>query len=163
MSEYLNEEFCDFNNDASATSFGWDFQVNAGIYLFLYYIQDAIDIKIESKLQDIEITLNDNSKVFAQAKSAQDYTAISDQKEKFKDAIISLSRNNYEGNKLLYISNIPNTFKQYDNCFNNNVISYTECLKGMKDEIDKTISAIDKSLTYKISKEKDNNKSKKLE
>lgn len=163
MSEYLNEEFCDFNNDALATSFGWDFQVNAGIYLFLYYIQDATDIKIESKLQDIEITLNDNSKVFAQAKSAQDYTAISDQKEKFKDAIISLSRNNYEGNKLLYISNIPNTFKQYDNCFNNNVISYTECLKGMKDEIDKTISAIDKSLTYKISKEKDNNKSKKLE
>ena len=163
MSEYLNEEFCDFNNDASATSFGWDFQVNAGIYLFLYYIQDATDIKIESKLQDIEITLNDNSKVFAQAKSAQDYTAISDQKEKFKDAIISLSRNNYKGNKLLYISNIPNTFKQYDNCFNNNVISYTECLKGMKDEIDKTISAIDKSLTYKISKEKDNNKSKKLE
>lgn len=52
MSEYLNEEFCDFNNDASATSFGWDFQVNAGIYLFLYYIQDATDIKIESKLQD---------------------------------------------------------------------------------------------------------------
>lgn len=70
MSEYLNEEFCDFNNDASATSFGWDFQVNAGIYLFLYYIQDATDIKIESKLQDIEITLKDNSKVFAQAKSA---------------------------------------------------------------------------------------------
>lgn len=34
MSEYLNEEFYDFNNDASATSFGWDFQVNAGIYLF---------------------------------------------------------------------------------------------------------------------------------
>ena len=27
MSEYLNEEFCDFNNDASATSFGWNFQV----------------------------------------------------------------------------------------------------------------------------------------
>lgn len=163
MSEYLNEEFCDFNNDASATSFGWDFQVNAGIYLFLYYIQDATDIKIESKLQDIEITLKDNSKVFAQAKSAQDYTAVKDQKEKFKDAIISLSRNNYKGNKLLYISNIPNTFKQYDNCFNNNVISYTECLKGIKDEIDKTISAIDKSLTDKISKEKDNNKSKKLE
>lgn len=162
MSEYLNEEFCDFNNDASATSFGWNFQVNAGIYLFLYYIEEANDIKIESKFQDIEITLNDKSKVFAQAKSAQDYTAVKDQKEKFKDAIISLSRNNYKGNKLLYISNIPNTFKQFDNCFNNSVISYTECLKGMKDEIDKTISAIDKSLTDKISKEKDNNKSKKL-
>lgn len=25
MSEYLNEEFCDFNNDASATSFGCEY------------------------------------------------------------------------------------------------------------------------------------------
>lgn len=154
MSEYLNEEFYDFNNDASATSFGWDFQVNAGIYLFLYYIQDATDIKIESKLQDIEITLKDNSKVFAQAKSAQDYTTVKDQKEKFKDAIISLSRNNYKGNKLLYISNIPNTFKQYDNCFNNNVISYTECLKGIKDETIKQSRQLTKVSLIKFQKKK---------
>lgn len=150
MSEYLNEEFCDFNNDASATSFGWNFQVNAGIYLFLYYIQDATDIKIESKLQDIEITLNDNSKVFAQAKSAQDYTAISDQKEKFKDAIISLSRNNYKGNKLLYISNIPDTFKSFDGFANNRVISYNDCLEGIRKEIDKTILQLKKVLLEKL-------------
>ena len=37
MSEYLNEEFCDFNNDASATSFGWNFQVNAGICFCIIY------------------------------------------------------------------------------------------------------------------------------
>mgnify|MGYP001835069503 FL=1 len=163
MSEYLNEEFCDFNNDASATSFGWNFQVNAGIYLFLYYIQDATDIKIESKLQDIEITLNDNSKVFAQAKSAQDYTAISDQKEKFKDAIISLSRNNYKGNKLLYISNIPDTFKSFDGFANNRVISYNDCLEGIRKEIDKTILAIEKSITRKIATQTDEKKIDKLE
>ena len=163
MSEYLNEEFCDFNNDASATSFGWNFQVNAGIYLFLYYIQDATDIKIESKLQDIEITLNDNSKVFAQAKSAQDYTAISDQKEKFKDAIISLSRNNYKGNKLLYISNIPDTFKSFDGFANNRVISYNDCLEGIQKEIDKTILAIEKSITRKIATQTDERKIDKLE
>ena len=89
MSEYLNEDICQFSNDASASSFGWNFQANAGIFLFLKYMPDAADIKIESISQDIEITLIDERKVFAQAKSAQDSTTIKDQKEKFKDAIIS--------------------------------------------------------------------------
>lgn len=132
-------------------------------FCILYYIQDATDIKIESKLQDIEITLNDNSKVFAQAKSAQDYTAISDQKEKFKDAIISLSRNNYKGNKLLYISNIPDTFKSFDGFANNRVISYNDCLEGIRKEIDKTILAIEKSITRKIATQTDEKKIDKLE
>lgn len=67
MSEYLNEDICQFSNDASASSFGWNFQANAGIFLFLKYMPDAADIKIESKSQDIEITLIDEQKVFAQA------------------------------------------------------------------------------------------------
>ena len=107
MSEYLNEDICQFSNDASASSFGWNFQANAGIFLFLKYMPDAADIKIESISQDIEITLIDERKVFAQAKSAQDSTTIKDQKEKFKDAIISLARNPYKDNQLVYISNIP--------------------------------------------------------
>lgn len=76
MSEYLNEDICQFSNDASASSFGWNFQANAGIFLFLKYMPDAADIKIESISQDIEITLIDERKVFAQAKSAQDSTTI---------------------------------------------------------------------------------------
>ena len=70
MSEYLNEDICQFSNDASASSFGWNFQANAGIFLFLKYMPDAADIKIESISQDIEITLIDERKVFAQAKAA---------------------------------------------------------------------------------------------
>ena len=66
---FLNDDIYEFDNDASASSFGWDFQANAGIFLFLKLFADAKDIKIESKKQDIEITLNDSSKVFAQAKS----------------------------------------------------------------------------------------------
>ena len=46
MSEYLNEDICQFSNDASASSFGWNFQANAGIFLFLKYMPDAADIKI---------------------------------------------------------------------------------------------------------------------
>lgn len=103
MDDYLNSDIYDFDNDASASSFGWDFQVNAGIFLFLKYISNAEDIKIESKCQDVEITLTDQRKVFAQAKSAQDYTSIKNPKEKFKDAIISLSKNPWENNILIYI------------------------------------------------------------
>lgn len=55
MTDYLNEEYCDFCNDASASSFGWNFQANAGSFLFLKFVQNAKDIKIESKQQDIEI------------------------------------------------------------------------------------------------------------
>ena len=158
--EYLNEDVCQFDNDASASSFGWNFQVNAGIFLFLKYMPEVTDIKIESKAQDIEITLIDEGKVFAQAKSSQDHTAIRDQKEKFKDAIISLSRNPYERNQLVYISNIPNTFKTAPNFFDNSIISYNDCLVGIKEEIDDTICSISKSIDKKI---KDEKKSKKVE
>ena len=92
MDDYLNEDYCEFVNDASASSFGWNFQSNAGIFLFLKYIKEAESIKIESKLQDIEINLSDGGKILAQAKSSQDYTVATDKKEKFKDAIISLAK-----------------------------------------------------------------------
>lgn len=49
MSEYLNEDICQFSNDASASSFGWNFQANAGIFLFLKYMPDAADVKAEIK------------------------------------------------------------------------------------------------------------------
>ncbi|WP_312279681.1 hypothetical protein [Oscillibacter sp.] len=158
MSDYLNEEYCVFDNDASASSFGWNFQSNAGIFLFLKYIQQAEDIKIESKLQDIEITLLDGNKVFAQAKSSQDFTVAKDTKEKFKDAIVSLARNKQDGNKLVYISNVPDTFKSATGVFNNSVVPYTDCLSGIKDEIDKaiqsTIASIEKKLAAETKQEK---------
>lgn len=151
-----------FNNDASASSFGWSFQVDAGIFLFLYYITDASNIKIESKYEDIEITLNNNSKVFAQAKSVQDYTSATNQKEKLKDAIISLSKKPYKNNKLIYISNIPNTLKNYENHFNNCVKSYNDCLDGIKKEIDHIINSISESFSSKIKKAEDLNRKDEL-
>ena len=163
MSEYLNEDVCQFSNDASASSFGWNFQANAGIFLFLKYMPDAADIKIESKSQDIEITLIDETKIFAQAKSAQDNTTIKDQKEKFKDAIISLARNPYKNNQLVYISNIPDTFKSAPSFFNNNVISYNDCLVGIQKEIDDTILSISNSIAKRIKNEKNSRKIKNLE
>ncbi|MBE5991350.1 MAG: hypothetical protein E7247_03015 [Paenibacillaceae bacterium] len=162
MTDYLNEEYCEFSNDASASSFGWNFQSNAGIFLFLKYIHNALDIKIESKLQDIEITLVDGSKIFAQAKSAQDYTVAKDKKEKFKDAIVSLSRNPQNNNQLIYISNIPDTFKSANNYFDNSIVSYSSCLSNIKKEIDNTFQSTISSIEKKIKKERIQERKNKL-
>lgn len=162
MTDYLNQEYLKFINDASASSFGWNFQTNAGIFLFLKYIKSASDIKIESKNQDIEINLSNGRMIFAQAKSAQDYTIAKDKKEKFKDALLSLSKNPQENNKLIYISNIPDAFKVAHNAFDNIIVSYDSCLSTIKKEIDETFKAIAKSISAKIVKEKNHVKKEKL-
>jgi hypothetical protein len=161
MSDYLNGEYCDFSNDASASSFGWNFQSNAGIFLFLKYLKDSESIKIESTLQDIEIRLSSGKKILAQAKSAQDYTAAKDKKEKFKDALISLAKFSKHGEQLIYISNIPDTLDSAKDGFNNKIVSYSSCLQGMRDEIDQLFEAICDSMRAKIDKEKDTKKAQK--
>ncbi len=159
MSEYLNEDYCEFVNDASASSFGWNFQSNAGIFLFLKYLKDAESIKIESKFQDIEIQLSSGNKILAQAKSAQDYTVATDKKEKFKDALISLAKFSDNGDQLIYISNIPDTFDSAKDNFNNMVVAYTSCPRGVRDEIDRLFETTCDSMRARIDKE-DNRKKK---
>lgn len=163
MDEYLNEDYCEFMNDASASSFGWNFQCNAGIFLFLKYIKAAESIKIESKLQDIEINLSSGGKVLAQAKSSQDYTVATDKKEKFKDAIISLAKFSVYGCQLIYISNIPDTFASAINVFDNKIVPYSSCLQGIRDEIDQLFESTCISIRSKLAKEKDTKKALKTE
>lgn len=155
MADYLNGDYCEFVNDASASSFGWNFQSNAGIFLFLKYIKDAESIKIESKLQDIEIILSGGGKILAQAKSSQDYTVATNKKEKFKDALISLAKFSDQGDQLIYISNIPDTFDSAKNNFNNKIVPYSSCLKGIQAEIDQLFESTCNSIRAKIAKEKD--------
>ena len=162
MLEYLNTDCCDFNNDASASSFGWNFQSNAGIFLFLKFIRESDSIKIESRLQDIEITLHNGSKILAQAKSAQDYSITKDKKEKFKDALISMAKHSDEEAKFVYISNIPDTLITAKDAFNNKIVSYASCINATKDEIDKIFESIIQSVEAKITKEKDANKKRKI-
>lgn len=163
MSDYINSETCDFSNDASASSFGWNFQSNAGIFLFLKYIKESKGIKIESKLQDIEIELCDGNKILAQAKSAQDYSIAKDKKEKFKDAIISLAKYQKETNQMIYISNIPDMLESAVGAFNNSIVSYESCLSATKKEIDDIFEAVYASLSKRIDKENDNKKKAKLQ
>ena len=67
MDKYINDLV--YSNDASSSSFGWNFQTNAAIFLCFHFVDSLKDITVESKKQDIEITLNDSSKIYAQAKS----------------------------------------------------------------------------------------------
>ena len=64
------------DTNASATAYGWVFQVGAGITLMLDHIKEARALKMEGALDDIEILL-DKGKLYAQAKSV---TQIGNQK-----------------------------------------------------------------------------------
>lgn len=122
-----------FDNDASASSFGWNFQVNAGIFLFLHYIKDAKSIKVESKYEDIEINLINKRKIYAQAKSAQNECNPSSAKNKMKDAMLSLGKVPVgENDTLIYISNIREPIDGIGKFFENKVVKYDECLDSTK-------------------------------
>ena len=150
MSDDLELDFC-FDNDASASSFGWNFQVNAGIFLFLHYIKDAKSIKIESKKEDIEIALKDQKMVYAQAKSAQDECPPSNAKKKFKDAIVSLSKiSTQNDNVVIYISNLREPIKGGDKFFDNKIVTYNECLKTVRTNVKNGINEIVEFLEGKI-------------
>lgn len=163
MADFVNEDIIDFDNDASASSFGWNFQANAGIFLFLHYIDEANSLKIESKLQDIEIVLKDR-KILAQAKSAQDPSLDKGKKEKFKDALISIAKSSGREPKaqFIYISNESDVFSSANKAFDNKICSYSECLQSIKDEIDATIQSTIDSLSRKIEKTNKKSESDKL-
>lgn len=60
------------DRSATATVFGFSFQANAAIVLFLENIKDANTIRLESPYEDIDITLNDGTHILAQAKAIED-------------------------------------------------------------------------------------------
>ena len=127
-------------------------------------------LDIENKINDsitpqpdYTLEIQNNDQTIKMCIRDRDSTTIKDQKEKFKDAIISLARNPYKDNQLVYISNIPDTFKSAPNFFNNSIIPYNDCLAGIQKEIDDTILSISKNIAKKIKKEKDPLKIRKLE
>jgi hypothetical protein len=98
------------NRNAAPAAHGWCFQVGAGISLMLDYVKDFSHIKMEGKSDDIELTLCEGKKLYAQAKSI---TQIGDQRNAGKnlnDALKVLSEDEQNGDafKLVYITNIEN-------------------------------------------------------
>lgn len=91
MIDKLDVEYKFEDNDSSASEFGWDFQENAGIFLFLHYISEAQSVAIESKNQDIEIKFQDKT-IYAQAKALQNSTQTGTENTKLRDAMVSLAK-----------------------------------------------------------------------
>lgn len=92
--------------------FGWDFQVNSAILLMLENIKEAKRVRVEGADEDIEITLQDQSKIYAQAKAVvkpDDYTHVID---KLTNALetLNLAAKNGDGVLFTYVTNSPNPF-----------------------------------------------------
>ncbi len=100
------------DRNASASAFGWDFQANSAILLMLENIKDAKRIRVEGADEDIEVTLQDKSKIYAQAKAVvkpDDYTHVMDKLTAALETL-SFAAKNGDGNKFSYVTNSPNPF-----------------------------------------------------
>lgn len=98
---------------ADAVVFGFDFQVNAAIVLFLENIKDVKSLRLEGNYEDIEIELDSGKYVLAQAKAVEkasnDFRNVRANMEK---AIKSLSEGNQrvDAQELIMVTNSPNPF-----------------------------------------------------
>lgn len=98
------------DTNASSSAHGWDFQSNAAILLALKHIKDLESLKVEGDIDDIELYLKDNKRIFAQAKSQENpnpsTNTLSKLREALKTLINATNQSDYE--KIIYISNIKN-------------------------------------------------------
>ena len=100
------------NRNASPSAFGWDFQANSAILLMLENIKDAKRVRVEGADEDIEITLQNQSKIYAQAKSVikpDDYSNVTDKLTKALETLSEAARQG-DGSLFTYMTNSPNPF-----------------------------------------------------
>ena len=100
------------DRNASASAFGWDFQVNAVILLMLENIKEAKCVRVEGADEDIEITFQDEKKLYAQAKAVEKPDDTSHVIDKLAKALETLSEaaKNGDGKIFTYITNSSNPF-----------------------------------------------------
>lgn len=150
MIEIYKEDLND--NDASYVPFGFAFQADAGIFLFIKYFTEIKSISIESHLQDIELVKKNGELILAQAKSSQNPMNANNEKEKLADALFSLIRcNNNESDMLIYITNLPDPLKSNDkNSFNLREVNYKFLSHEAVSSIDNAIMKLKVKLSNKI-------------
>ena len=66
MNNRLNIDNPFYDGNASASAFGWQFQVDAAIFLFLYYIDEVDEIVVEGKYQDIELLCKNSRHIYVE-------------------------------------------------------------------------------------------------
>lgn len=98
---------------AHAVLFGFDFQVNAAIVLMLENIKELKSLRLEGNEEDIELILEDNKKILAQAKSVENASSdFSNVRANLKKALTTLSEGSQkvDATQLIFITNSPNPF-----------------------------------------------------
>jgi len=140
------------DRNASQVLFGFDFQINSAIVIMLENIKEMATIRLEGT-EDIEITLNDGSKILAQAKSVvNSSTDFSNVLRNLKKSINSLSEAQQKVGvvkQLIYITNTPNPFneKTLNSIFYGQAHrDYDSLAQSLKDVIDKITREIVKPL-----------------
>lgn len=133
------------SSNASSSARGWQFQVNAGIFLMLDNIKNAIRLKIEGASEDIEIRLDDERIILAQAKSFDDpeYSRVSAKLKKGLKTLKSASNKHRNAQKLIYISNAIRPICSKGNAhrfLESSYIKYKDLYKNEKTVVDKYIN-----------------------
>lgn len=139
------------NRNASASAFGWQFQINIAIYLMIKYFGKFKEMKIEGEKEDIEISLNNRKKIYAQAKSKQNINDgdTSSYSTKLRKALESLSDvNDNDSENLIYISNLePNPLNSGTNEFELvSFFKYNELSLASKEKIDIQLNQLQKNI-----------------
>lgn len=101
------------NRRADKVLFGFDFQVNAAIILMLENISDLRSLRLEGNHEDIDLTLNNDQHILAQAKAiVNSSTDFHNVRQKLKEALESLSEacQAVDTKQLILITNSPNPF-----------------------------------------------------
>lgn len=100
---------------ANAVMFGFDFQVNAAIVLMIENIEDLKSLRLEGNYEDIELELENNQYILAQAKavekSSSDFRNVRKNLEK---ALVSLSEGSQkvDTQQLILVTNSPNPLNE---------------------------------------------------
>lgn len=150
----------DYN--ASASVFGWHFQINAAIIFMLREIRNIDSIRIEGLDEDIELQLSNGAKIFIQAKSkatlGADNNALTKLSEGMKTLIHAASKNKYE--KLYFVTNYPNPIggrqSQYNSFMGGTYIerSFAEIPTGAKSSALTKIKEVEQKYSLKMDTDK---------
>lgn len=103
------------NRRANAVMFGFDFQVNAAIVLMLENIEDLESLRLEGNFEDIELKLENNQYILAQAKSVEKSSSdFRNVRANLKKSVKTLSEasQKVDAQKLILITNSPNPLNE---------------------------------------------------
>ena len=133
---------------ADAVVFGFDFQVNAAIVLFLDNLKDVKSLRLEGNYEDIEIELDNGKYVLAQAKAVEKASSdFANVRANMKKAIESLSEGNQkvDAQELIMVTNSPDPFKDKDSksvFYGHARRSYDSLPESAKKYVDKYLGAV---------------------